>query len=190
MSGTAGNKANVTTGKRRTAGGIYWAAPGTSLPTDATTDLASAFKNVGYVSEDGVTNSKSRETLEIKEWGGETVASEVTSQAEAYKWKSIEYLNVDTLKAVYGTENVTESQGAIAIKVKAGTYGKGVWVVDTALSGGRLQRIVIPDGAITEIGDIVYVGNDVTAFDITLACNFNATLDGTSKIYISAASAS
>lgn len=180
------NKNNVTTGKRRTAGGIYWAPPGTSLPTDASTALASAFKNVGYVGEDGVTNSKSRETVEIKEWGGETVLSENVSQSEAYKWKSIEYLCLDTLKAVYGTENVAESSGAITITVKAGTYGKGVWVIDTALAGGRLQRIVIPDGVITEIGDIVYVGNDVTAFDITLACNFDATLGGTSKIYISA----
>lgn len=184
---SAGTKANVTTGKRGVNGGIYWAPIGTNLPTDATTTLAAAFKNVGFVGEDGVTNSKSRETMEIKEWGGETVVSEVTSQSETYKWKSIEYLNTDTLKAVYGTSNVAVNTGDIAILVKAGTYGRGVWCIDTAVNGGRLQRIVIPNGVITEIGDIVYVGNDVTAFDITLACDFDETLGGTSKIYISAA---
>ena len=182
----AGTKANVTTGKRGVNGGIYWAPAGTTLPTDATTSLASAFKTVGFVGEDGVTNSKSRETMEIKEWGGETVMSEVTSQSETYKWKSIEYLNTDTLKAVYGEANVAVSSGAVTILVKAGTYGKGVWCIDTAVNGGRLQRIVIPNGVITEIGDIVYVGNDATAFDITLACDYDETLGGTSKIYISA----
>ena len=183
---SAGTKTNVTTGKRGVNGGIYWAPVGTTLPTDATTTLAAAFKNVGYISEDGVTNSKTRETLEIKEWGGETVASEVTSQDESYKWRSIEYLNTDTLKAVYGEANVTTSVGAITILVKAGTYGKGVWAIDTAVTGGRLQRIVIPNGVITEIGDIVYKGNEPVAFDITLKCDYDGTLGGTSKIYISA----
>ena len=184
---SAGTKANVTTGKRRTAGGIYWAPPGTTLPTDASTALAAAFKTVGYIGEDGVTNSKDRETVEIKEWGGETVMSEVVSQSETYQYKALEYLNVDVLKAVFGAENVTESNGAITVIVKAGTYGKGVWCIDTALNGGRLQRIVIPDGAITELGDIVYVANDATSFDITIAYNFDPTVGGTSKILISAA---
>lgn len=182
----AGTKSNVTTGKRGVNGGIYWAPIGTTLPTDASTALASAFKNVGFIGEDGVTNSKSRETMEVKEWGGETVMSEVTSQSETYKWKSIEYLNTDTLKAVYGEGNVAVSSNAITITVKAGTYGRGVWAIDTVATGGRLQRIVIPNGVITEIGDIVYVGNDVTAFDITLACDFDETTGCTSKIYISA----
>ena len=35
--------ANVTTGKRRTAGGIYRAPVGTTLPTDASTSLAASF---------------------------------------------------------------------------------------------------------------------------------------------------
>lgn len=183
----AGTRANVTTGKRGTTGGIYWAPPGTTLPTDATTALAAAFKTVGYVGEDGLTNTKDRETMEIKEWGGETVLSEVVSQSESYKWKSIEYLNTDTLKAVFGAENVTVAAGgAVTVTVKAGTYGQGVWAIDLALRGGRLQRIVIPDGNITDLGDIVYVGDDVVAFDVTLACNFNATIGGTSIIYISA----
>ena len=72
------NANNVTTGKRRTAGGIYRAAAGTTLPTDATTSLAAAFKEIGYISEDGVTNSISKTTNEIKEWGGDTVDSEVS----------------------------------------------------------------------------------------------------------------
>lgn len=182
----AGNKSNVTTGKRGVNGGIYWAPVGTTLPTDASTTLAAAFKNVGFVSEDGLTNSKSRETMEVKEWGGETVMSEVTSQSETYKWKSIEYLNTDLLKAIFGEANVATSQGAITIAVKSGTYGRGVWAIDTAIAGGRLQRIVIPNGVITEVGDIVYTGNEATGFDITLACDFDETTGCTSKIYISA----
>ena len=47
----------VTTGKLGKLGGVYRAPAETALPTDATTDLASAFKNIGEVSEDGITKS-------------------------------------------------------------------------------------------------------------------------------------
>ena len=181
------NAANVTTGKRRTAGGIYRAAAGTTLPTDATTSLAAAFKEIGYISEDGVTNSISKTTNEIKEWGGDTVDSEVSEQTDQFTFKSIESMNVDTLKAVFGDTNVTESTGAITILVKAGAFGEGVWVIDVAQKGGRLKRIVIPDGKITALGDIVYNGSEAVGYDITLSAFYDSTICGTHKEYISAA---
>lgn len=180
------NTANVTTGKRRISGGIYRAPAGTTLPTDASTSLASAFKNTGYISEDGYTNTLSKSVNEIKEWGGETVDSELTEQKEEFKFKMISSLNVDARKAVYGDSNVTESTGAITTVVKAGLYGEGVWVIDEILKGGRLMRTVIPNGKITALGDIVHKGTEAIGYDVTLTALYDATLGGTSKQYISA----
>ena len=180
------NANNVTTGKRRTAGGIYRVAVGTSLPTDASTTLAAAFKEIGYISQDGVTNSLSKTTNDIKEWGGETVDSEVTEQTDHWKFKALESMSLDTLKAVFGDANVSESSGAVTVVVKAGTFGEGVWVIDTAMKGGRLKRVVIPDGKIVSLGDIVYNGSDAVAYDIDLAAFYNSTIGGTHKEYISA----
>ena len=181
------NAANVTTGKRRTAGGIYRAAVGTSLPTDASSALAASFKEIGYISEDGVINSIGKTVSEIKEWGGETVDFEVTEQTDAFKFKAIESMSIDTLKAVFGDANVSESSGALTVVVKAGAYGEGVWVIDVAQKGGRLKRIVIPNGKITELGDIVYNGSDAVGYDVTLSAFYNSTIGGTHKEYISAA---
>ena len=51
--------ANVIVGKPK-VGGAVWVAPvGTSLPTDATSVINTAFKSLGYISEDGVTNAPS-----------------------------------------------------------------------------------------------------------------------------------
>ena len=36
------------------------------------------------------------------------------------------------------------------------------------MRGGIPQRLVIPRGVITEIGDTVYRGNDTVAYDLTI----------------------
>ena len=171
----AGTAANVTTGKRRVDGGVYFAASGTTPPTDATTSLAAAFKNLGYISEDGVTNSLSKETNDIKEWGGDTVDTVLTGQTDTWKFKFIEALNTDTLKCIYGTANVTESSGAISVTVKATEAPSGVYVIDMINKGGRMKRIVIPNGKITELGDIVYKSDEAVGYDVTLTANLDSS---------------
>ena len=180
------NAANVTTGKRRVDGGIYFAPAGTTLPTDATTALATAFKNLGYVSEDGVTNSQSRETTEIKEWGGGVVDNPQTGFTDTFQFTLIESLNTDTLKAIYGSSNVTEASGAITIAVGTDEAPSGVWVIDMIQKGNKLKRIVIPNGKVTELGDIVYKADEAVGYDVTVS----AALDANGKPhyeYISAA---
>ena len=183
---SAGTTSQVTTGKRGIDGGIYVAPIGTTLPTTATETLNSAFKNLGYVSEDGVTNTLSRSTTDIKEWGGDVIDTVVTEQGDAFKTKFMEALNVDLLKQIFGASNVTESSGAITVKVQNANLTPAIYVIDMAQKGGRLKRIVIPNGKLAEVGDIVYKGTEAVAYDVTI----KAALDSagyTHYEYISAA---
>jgi len=165
---------NVTAGKPKTSGAIFWAPYSSTLdlPETTTESLASAFKNLGYVSDDGLTNSNSPENEDIKAWGGDTVLSVQKSKDDTFKLTLIEILDINVMKAVYGSDNVSQDSTTNQITITANSDDAeyGVWVIDMILKGGVAKRIVIPDAKITEVGDIVYSDSDAVGYEITLTC--------------------
>ena len=165
----AGTATNVTAGKPNVAGAVFCAPTGTTLPTDATTALGSTFKDLGFVSEDGVTRSISKSTTNIKEWGGGVVLITQDEKTATVKLKLIEYLNVEVQKFVHGDANVSGAVSTgLAIHITDAEDAEHAIVIQQIMRGGVPQRLVIPRGVITEIGDTVYKGNDVVAYDLTI----------------------
>ncbi len=163
------NTQNVSTGKPRVAGAVYRAPLGSVLPTNATSELASAYKELGYISEDGLTNSNAPETDDIKAWGGDTVLTVQTDKPDTFEMKFIETLSVEVLKMIYGDDNVTEeNDGSITVKATATEMEEAVYVIDMILRKGALKRIVIPDGKISDLGDIEYKDDDAAGYDATI----------------------
>ena len=103
----AGTATNVTAGKPKTSGAVFTAPVGTTAPTNATTALGNTFKDLGFVSTDGVTRGTSKSTTNIKEWGGGTVLIAEDEKTVTVKLKLIEYLNPDVQSFVHGEDNVT-----------------------------------------------------------------------------------
>lgn len=159
---------NVTAGKPKFGGAISIGATSLTLPTDAVTALVAGFTNLGYVSEDGMTQEITRESEEIKAWGGDTILTPQTSFAEKFSFKLVEALNVDVRKAVYGDSNVTGTlaQG-ITTTVNSTELTAHAWVVDMNYNEA-LSRIVIPNGKVTEIGEITYVDGEPVGYELTI----------------------
>lgn len=123
------NAQNVTVGKPKVGGAVFRATLGTELPTDATTPLNEAFKSLGYISDDGLTNENSPESDSIKAWGGDTVHNYQTEKPDTFKYKLIEALNVEVLKAVYGDKNVEGTlEDGITVKANSQEQQACSWV--------------------------------------------------------------
>lgn len=163
------NAENVSFGKPKANGALYRAPLGTTLPTDATTTLSGAFICLGYSSEDGLTNSNTATTQQVKAWGGDVVATTQTEKPDNFKFKLIEVMDVNVLKTVYHPDNVSGTLATgITVRANSKEQEPYVWVADIALTNNGMKRIVIPNGKIESVGDIVYKDNEITGYDISL----------------------
>lgn len=165
----ANNAGNVSAGKPKISGAVFRAVKGTAAPTDATSALPEAFKALGYCSEDGLVNSNSPSVTNIKAWGGNVVLPIQEDREDTFQLTLIESLNVEVLKAVYGSEKVTGTlTSGITVDVGTDQPEEGVWVVDMIMRDGALKRIVVPHGTITELEDISYTDTDAVGYGITI----------------------
>lgn len=165
----ANNTANVSVGKPKVGGAIYNAPLGSTLPTDATTALDTAFVCLGYVSEDGLTNENSPETDTIKAWGGDTVLTLMTEKADTFGFKLLEVLDINVLKSIYGSDNVSGTLAdGITVRANSAEAEARAWVFDMIMTGGVLKRVVVPNAKITELGEIVYKDDEAVGYEVTL----------------------
>jgi hypothetical protein len=167
------DKDNITIGRPKAGGAIYFAPAGSTLPEDATSSLGSAYVNLGYVTEDGVTHSVAEDTDTIKAWGPETVMVSQNDYSETVTYNLMETIRPAVLQYMRGASNVSlEGDGAI----KSGTTGeqlpRGIIVIDTIQNNGsanpRYHRIVFGDCQITDrSGDQTYNNSDPVTFPVT-----------------------
>lgn len=161
---------NVSVGKPKIGGAIFRAPLGTALPTDAVSTLNAAFEEMGYVSEDGVTNSNSPESDTVKAWGGDVVLTLMQGREDTFQFTLIEAKNVEVLKAVFGEDNVSGTLATgIEIQNTNDDLDDCAWVIDMILRDNTVKRVVIPDGKVSEVGDITYSDSDAIGYEITIS---------------------
>ena len=160
-------------------GAILHADVGTTLPTIETVFTPSAswranFDGNEYVSEDGLTLAPSISTNDIKDWSGATVRRVLSAFDGKISWQMLS-TNEEAMKIAFGDENV---------KATAATTGHGK-LLETGLGahlpdrqsfiflmkdGDAKMAVVVPDGQITEVGEVAFKSNDAIKWPVTLSC--------------------
>lgn len=161
---------NVSVGKPQAAGGIHAGPINATVPTDGTSALNSAIVPLGFCNDSGLTNSIEMETADITAWGGQTVLSVRTSRTETFTFTLIESLSIAVLKEVYGQNNVTQVGTEIVVLHNGDDLPNRVFVFEILMTGNRVKRIVVPNGKVTEVGEVPYTDGDPIGYETTLTC--------------------
>jgi hypothetical protein len=143
-------------------------------------NLNAAFKNLGYVSEDGLVNGVETNTEDVNAWGGDLVLTGQTTFKETFTVNLIE-TNAEALKVFYGEDNVVEEgDGSLTVTQTSEMLPNVSVVFELVMTGGRIKRIVIPNAQITDrSGEITYVDGEA----VTYPAAFVAYPDGNGQTH-------
>ena len=130
----------VTVGSAAVTGAIYVAPKGTTLPTDASTSLAAAWKLLGFTSDAGVHISESSNNTSIVAWEGRTEVYNLRTQySESVVFTPIQ-CNADVAKLTWGDGNVTVGTGTILEKHTGKTLDPVCIVIETVPRENIVKR--------------------------------------------------
>ena len=164
---------------QKTTGAIKHAPVGTELPDlskikAAEVTLDPQFKGDEYVSEDGLTLTPSMSTSDIKEWSGTTVRRVLESFDGTISWTMLS-TNANSLGIAFGSKYV-ESQEAssdhgaqVGVKLGAHLPEPQSWVF-LMKDGDARMVIVVPNGQVTEVGEVTFSAKEAVAWEVTLSC--------------------
>ena len=159
------NVNNVSVGKPKVGGAVHAAPAGTAAPTSAVAALSELYKDLGYISDEGVKNNGSRSVNKIKAWGGDIVGSIQTEKTDSFTMTFIESMNEHVMKLTYGSGNVSgDLNSGLTVLVNSTELDEWVLVIDMVLKGGIAKRIVIPKAQVDSISEITYEDENVIGY--------------------------
>lgn len=149
-------------------GNVYVAPVGTTLPTDVSTPLESAFKEVGHVSEDALTESLDISTEILKSWQRPTGIRTLTTEVSwTFQFQMMETSPLN-LELFYGDADTTVSGGVATTAIKAWPVGKPYAMVIEITDGDVVTRFALPRIEVGERGEVNHTNTEGTVYDVTV----------------------
>lgn len=170
------NSQNVLVGApdQLTTGAILRAALATPLPTSATATLNAAFDtDPGYIDEAGLLISPTRSTTSIRDWSRKEIRKVLESFDGTIAWSHLE-LSEAAMQIFAGDDKVTATaaNGSHGAQLKMAISGDELphfsWVFKIK-DGLKRALVVVPDGNVTEQGDISLVANGAVKLPVVLS---------------------
>lgn len=166
------------------SGEVLVGATTAAAPT-GTGGATTGFTGLGYVSEDGVTESRERSSNDIKGWqNADTVRTVVTDASLTYSFNLIE-TKKETVELYYGAAVTSAATEGNFVVVPANTGGRKSFIIDV-VDGAELIRTYIPQGEVTEVGERVYASGEPIGYEVTITAYHDATTGGAAKVWATA----
>lgn len=150
-------------------GELYKAPMGTTAPTDSTGALNAAFVGLGYVSEDGVTESWDDSVDNIVAWQNATTVRAVTTESTGTLALTLIETKGSVLETFHRGSDVVAAGGEFRLDVKPIQSDPSAWVLDV-VDGDKHIRIYLGNAEITERGEVVYANGEPIGYPITITC--------------------
>lgn len=167
---------DVNLGIGDVSGCFFHAPAGTALPEKPSDELASAWKNVGFVKEDGITWNTGISFDTLKDWARQIVRT-LPSEDDATVAVPVISTTVESLKTVFGADNVTVTEATsaagelIKVAVKKGIVIPGEAYLFLMKDGDDLMMLGTTEGFISEIGELTFAPGDPIEWDATISAS-------------------
>lgn len=152
-------------------GAVYAAPVGTTAPTDTGDAWDAGFKDLGYISEDGITESHEDDVTEIGAWqNGAIVRRMISGTSATYTFTVIETTKT-ALELYYKGAAIVgvdaEGHGEASIEIGLPTSDRRAFGFDV-IDGDKIVRWVVPVGEVTERGEITYKNDEPIGYELTI----------------------
>lgn len=157
---------------RGVQGGYLWVAPkDTPVPTGCTPAMSAmdGFICIGYVVEDGITETLDASSDSLKDLNGDTIAMTNASTTETIA-ATLVSVSEGSLGVQYGSKNVSVAEdGSITVDHNwSNADEEYAAVLDLLLKDGMPLRKVVTAAKVTERGDVTFSGSELLGREVTL----------------------
>lgn len=155
-----------------------------TLPTNASDPLDSDFTEIGAISSDGITEATSQDRTDFFIWQNNALARRVPGQfTKTFTFAAAETSEV-VLRVNYPGSTFTQTSEGMSIAEKPPVSDIRNWVLHGIDGASRALRLVIPRGEVTERGDVVWSGENVTIYEWTLSCYVDSSGNVAYRYYL------
>jgi hypothetical protein len=161
------------------ATGLLWmAVTGSTAPTDTGTSLAAAWKNMGGISEDGVSIKQNVSNKKIKIYGSTATQRTLITDREYTVQVTFAETNARTQEVFFqqALNSLSPGVGTGSFSLTVGSNSRQLYaaVIDVVDGSNRL-RYYMPSVEATDFGDLKIANSDEIAYQVTLTAYPNTS---------------
>lgn len=138
------------------ATGMFYHAPaGTALPTSLSTAPTTPWAHVGDVTSDGITLALEKSVENLRNWANVIKRAIVTDHTETVQ-SPIMDTTAESLKAVFGDENVTAANDKVTVNLSAADLPEQeafLWIMK---DGDDMMAIGCTHGQVTAVDNVSF----------------------------------